>query len=106
MFYFFEHHTGDSNDNSISDVAIEAASQDAAFALIDEWETADGYEQDNSDTDVVYYSQYEDTEDEDDPIMYHSDWYLTGEYQIVEECERVNHEQYYHGDLIVHTEKV
>ena len=80
-FYLFEHHTGDDNDNSISDVVVEATSKEEAQSILTTQNETEGYDDDLGNEEVTGTKYEEDT-------PYHSDFYFQSECESLEECEQ------------------
>ena len=87
-FYLFEHHTGDDNDNSISDVVVEATSKEEAQSILTTQNKTEGYDDDLGNEEVTGMKYEEDT-------PYHSDFYFQSEHETLQDAESARAQ--YHG---------
>lgn len=84
MFYHFERHDSDGNDNSITDVVVEASSQEEAEKILadslEEWEC------DNGADELVFMKDVGD-------ITYYKTFFFMGEHDDIAQVNRSR----YHG---------
>jgi hypothetical protein len=108
MYYHFEQHDSDGNDNSITDIMIEADSKEEAEVIIEKEMKVNGFVDDNSDTDMMSFQKDIDTcdsasndfcDDDCESCEYHNfytyfkTFYYQGEYEKLSDFKRSN----YHG---------
>lgn len=108
MFYLVHNHTGDENDNRITDIVFEAPSKDAVFAYLHGLVADLPNAVVNGDTDYLgcLYSADDSEEgctcedDRDtcdaDHRTFHDDYYIQGEYENEADAEAARSR--YHGD--------
>src|SRR5690606_941317 len=98
MFYRFECHSGDDNNNSISEIIREAPSEDEAWRMLPTLPTMHKAEV----LEALGYATWKDdalyqTWEEVEGIPEHEDYYLVGKHETLDEAE--NAIARYHGRI-------
>jgi|SRR3989304_7250914 len=97
MYYLVENHYGDDNDNSITDIIVEAKNNNEVFSKLkidyidDFWKDAE----EDGDDEVMYLMKYEESDDPENPIPLHNDYYITESFKKIEDAREARAR--YHG---------
>ena len=111
MYYLFEMHDSDGNDNSITDVIVTASSKDQAFDVIARSIVPPYADSGLGDDDLAIYEYWKyydgdgneypdgaDIPEDNEGICYSSSFYFKSEHDTLDSAEKEH--GYYHGGIV------